>query len=271
LRADAERVLVDAHVHLYPCFPLEAFLDAARANLRRLSPGPAAGVLMFTETASDDAFGDLVRGAGRHVAGHWRVTPTEEGAALTATERGGDQLVLVAGRQIQTREGLEVLALGTLRRPPERADFADALRDVLDAGEIAVVPWGFGKWTFARGREVARALTEIESPRLYLGDNGGRPRGAPEPALFRAAAARGVRVLPGTDPLPFPAQVRRVASYVSEIPGPLDPAKPAASLIRRLSDPSTRPAPLGARRGPPAFLIDQLRMQAHKHLRSGRR
>jgi hypothetical protein len=33
------------------------------------------------------------------------------------------------------------------------------------------------------------------------------------PALLRAARRAGIRVLPGTDPLPFALQVRRVASY----------------------------------------------------------
>src|SRR6266545_2714438 len=236
--APGETLLVDAHVHLYRCFGTERFFDCALANVRAgaAAVGGSArvlGCLLFTETAADHAFAELA-GAERP-AERWRFLPTAEAGALFAERTDGARLLVMAGRQIRTREDLEVLALGTTKTYADGLPFLETLETALETAGAAVVPWGFGKWWFRRGGLVRRALGTVTDPHFFLGDNGGRLAGTPRPRLFREAEARGCRVLPGSDPLPFPGQERRVASYGFLLEGPLDGGRPGSSLLARCS------------------------------------
>ncbi|HXE56433.1 MAG TPA: hypothetical protein VNK43_00385 [Gemmatimonadales bacterium] len=263
---------VDGHVHFHRVFDRARFLAAAATNLRAALDGTAAavrgpGLLLLVENPDDDFF-DRCRGAaGRNMDG-WLVDPTGEACSL-ALSRERDRLVLVAGRQIATREGLEVLAVGTLKRFPRDLPFRAAVDAALEAAGIAIVPWGFGKWTRFRGALVGELVASADPSRVFLGDNGGRPAAGPEPRLFAEARARGIRILPGSDPLPFhreATKVGRYGFYLDLEPGPA----PAAALKHRLRDPAVRPRPFGRREGLVAFLRAQTAMQLRKRAGSGR-
>ena len=111
--------LIDGHVHFHDCFDLQTFLDAAAANFTRGADelslrGPFLGVLLLTEASGErhfESFRD--RSSSCDLGGGWRFRQSAETTSLVATRKGVDLLVLVAGRQIATREGLEVLALNS--------------------------------------------------------------------------------------------------------------------------------------------------------------
>ena len=289
-------LLVDGHVHLHRAHGLKAFLDRAAANLQAAAKlhaaanlytvgdphaagdlyaaagphaaenaSPAQGVLLFTEGAGVDRFGELARWKGQplpHAEG-WRVEATEEDASLVLHSDGGASLLLVAGRQIRTAPGLEVLAPCTRQRFPDGEGFHETLAQVRAAGGPPVIPWGFGKWWGARGWMVRTAMEAAEPGSLLLGDNGGRPRRAGVPTLVRVARRRGIPVLAGTDPLPFPSEVRRVGGYGSVLTCPdLDPAHPAEAIRRALADAPPVLPTFGRRAGLPRFLWTQARMRA---------
>ena len=98
-------------------------------------------------------------------------------------------------------------------------------------------------------------------PRFFLGDNGGRPRVASAPRLFRLAEERGIAVLPGSDPLPFPGQVRKVGGYGFVLTGDVVPERPAAGLKRILAGLTQSPPSFGRRESLPGFVRSQLGMQ----------
>src|SRR5579863_4647242 len=119
------RVLfVDAHVHIYDVYDLDALLDAAVGNFERAARANGVGaleregMLLLTETARDHAFDALA--AGERKPRRWQVAATQEPAVLRLSRDPATILWLVAGRQVATREDLEVLALGTTRRFPDR-------------------------------------------------------------------------------------------------------------------------------------------------------
>ena len=85
----------------------------------------------------------------------------------------GETLVLVAGRQIQTLEGLEALALGTDSEFPDGLELTAALAEVRASGALAVLPWGFGKWWFRRGQLARKAIDSAAANEFFLGDNRG--------------------------------------------------------------------------------------------------
>jgi hypothetical protein len=173
-------------------------------------------------------------------------------------------LVLIAGRQIVTAERLEVLALGTLETFVDGLPMRTVLDQVDDAGALAVLPWGFGKWMGGRGRIVRDLLNSPRASRLFVGDNGGRLSVAPEPSLFAGARQQGIPILPGTDPFPFAAQVRRPLSYGFVLAADVTGNAPAASIQQALQSRRTQPEVFGRCAGVADFVGNQLAMQWRK-------
>ncbi len=289
-------------------FLAAAAANLARGAAEIGLPG-AARCLLLAERSGERWFDALVCG---EETGGWRVLPTEEPEALLlcragsgrsagsdgragsgrsagsdvsagsdgsagsdrragSDHRDGD-LVVVAGRQVAAREGIEVLALGTLAGEGELRDglpLAEALARAAARGALAVLPWGFGKWWGGRGRRVRDALDGFEGVApLYLGDSAARPRGAPSPRLFREASRRGLAILPGTDPLAFASEVGRAGSYGAGLAGSFDLARPLASLRALLARPGGL-ATFGRRAGWGEAALAQARLRIER--RRGRR
>jgi hypothetical protein len=258
---ERQAVLIDAHVHFHDCFDLGAFLDGATGNFeraRRALPQPSGGpdVLMLAERAGDRWFDDWWNDPGRGT-GSWRFDRTAEPSSLLARLAGQTRLVVVAGRQLVTSEGLEVLALGTRAELASGRDLEATLDAVRAAGALPVLPWGVGKWLGARGRLVDEAIERRDGRLLFLGDNGGRCRAFPAPARLGRAKRDGLLVLPGSDPLPLPGQERRVGAFGFGLRAALDPRQPARALLDALAG-SPEIAPYGSGVGLVAFARAQL-------------
>jgi hypothetical protein len=231
-------VLADGHVHVYDCFSAAAVFDAAAANFAaaaRLADAPRYdAVLCLVEGATERFLAGVRSGdkgrvwRGRH--GYWEAESTDEPESLVV-RRGGTRLAVIGGRQLVTRERLEVLALGTTA-PLRDGDAIEAtLAAVHEAGAAAVLPWGVGKWLGQRGAIVARILADPRWRQVSVGDNGNRLALGPEPAQLAAAQRAGRRVLPGSDPLPLLGQEERVGSYGFAVDADLDWLRPAAALL----------------------------------------
>lgn len=256
--------LIDAHVHLHGCFDEDHFLASAAANFAAGAQEVGAaegwtGWLLFTEVAGEHRFRELAeRGVGR---GGFTVGATAEAASLIVSRRGAPELVLVAGRQLRARGGLEVLALGTTAEFPDGLPLAEAVAAVRAAGALAIVPWGFGKWWFGRKRALAELLESAETGELFLGDNGNRARLSPTPAPFRRAARRRIWVLPGSDPLPLGTEVTKVGRYGLVLEGDVSCAMPARDLIGLIRAQTAQPPTFGRREGLGPFARNQIAMQ----------
>jgi hypothetical protein len=235
-------VLVDGHVHVYDCFSVAAVFDAATANFAAAAArlGRARrydAALCLVESAAEHFLEGVGRGdkgrvwRGRH--GYWEVEPTHDLKSFVV-RCGATRLAVIAGRQLVTRERLEVLALGTAA-PLRDGDPIDAtLAAVHETGAAAVLPWGVGKWLGQRGAVVSRILADPQWRHVFVGDNGNRLALGPEPAQLKAARRAGRSVLPGSDPLPLRGQEARVGSYGFAIDGDLDWLLPAAALLEFL-------------------------------------
>ena len=261
---------MDGHVHLHECFEVQDVLDAAAANLataaKRLGlPGALTGCVLLAESRGVDQFGRLAE--GKASSGAWRVSPTQEPVSLVAHRPGALPMVLIAGRQIVSRERLEVLAIGTRTTFADGRSLDEALAGVMAADAVAVVPWGVGKWQGSRGRLIADLLERDRDRPLFVGDNGGRLGLAPRPKLFTRAQRRGVPVLAGSDPLPSPDQFAKVGGYgfVAEVD--LDAQAPFAVLRGYLEGLQTSPRTFGRLESLPGFVRSQLMMQGHQRNR----
>jgi hypothetical protein len=267
-------VLVDGHVHVYDCFSVPAVFDAAAANFAAAAHALGSSdrydaVLCLVEGERERFMADVRSGkqgrVWRGTHGYWEAEPGKEPEILVV-RRGGTRLVLLAGRQLVTRERLEVLALGTTAPLRDGGSLEETLEAVRAAGALPVLPWGVGKWVGARGKIVARTLENPEWRQVLVGDNGNRLSLGPEPAQLALARREGRRVLPGSDPLPLAGQESRVGSYGFAVEGELDPARPAAALRALLT--SRIPfLPFGRRARLGRFVGNQLALRLKSRLR----
>lgn len=263
-------LLVDGHVHCHPCFDVETFLTAAARNFdaarRELGQPDAVGCLMLTENSWNHYFRAFVDGLIERETREWRVQETTESCSLFAGSHEGGRLLIIAGRQVVAADRLEVLALATAREFSDGLPFREALEQVVQSGAVPVLPWGFGKWTGARGRIVRALLSSPDAGAFCLGDNGGRPEHTPTPSLFRVALEKGVPILPGSDPLPLPAEARKPGRYGFVLRGPVDAEAPAAS-VRSLLATRAQPRRFGRLESPWTFVLRQTQLRLR---RSGR-
>jgi hypothetical protein len=179
----------------------------------------------------------------RPEAGSWSINCiSNDPAAVTATTGDGNTIIVVAGRQIVSSEGLEVLALGTDQAIPDGAPLAELVQTINALKAIPVIPWGVGKWLGRRGQVVKSYLESCSGDAVFLGDILGRPPFWPRSSVFRIAAARGIGVLPGTDPLPLESETLRAGSCGFYINCDLASGPPSVVLTESL------------RRDPPVIL-----------------
>ena len=259
-------VFVDAHVHLHEHVEPGAFLDTAWENARQAAGTPARPpatvVLLLAQVAGNDRFERLAAAAGSDEsaalrAGLWTLRRTGEVESLTARRADGARIVLVCGRQVRSAEGLEVLALATCRGFEDGRPIAIVLAEAAGCGALAVLPWGVGKWLGRRGR-IVEELLRAGSRQFVCGDNANRPVFWPTPRLLRLAGRLGVRVLPGSDTLPFPGAGTSAGRFGFTIGGTLSPDTPAANLLEWLTDTGRAIAAHGRRDSPWRFLRNQV-------------
>ena len=264
---DAETtVLVDAHVHYYHCFGWDAFLDGTAGNFeaaaRRLDPqARAIGVLLLAETSADHWFQYLRKYVGRAVSPGWKVAETAEDGSVIVRRDDGRELVAIAGRQIQSRERIELLALAWSGDHADGRPIREVLGDIAETAAIPVLPWGFGKWWLRRGAVVREILESDRAGSVFVGDNGGRPWLFPRPRLFRTAEAMGIPILPGTDPLPLARQAGKAGRYGFVLSGDFDANRPAESIRRYLAAPDVAVSPYGRRETLTGFARAQIALR----------
>ena len=244
-------IAADTHVHVYPCHRVEEVFRCAWANLAGLA-GPAGDrtfLIFLTERSDCRFFHDLVDGKVRMAEGWEATSACDENACCV--RRAEDQAILciLRGRQIVTKERLEVLSLAGDPEMKDGCGAWQAIEETLSDGAVPVLPWAPGKWLFERGRQVEELLRAFQPGQVLIGDTTLRPAGCGEPRLMRKARARGFKVVAGTDPLPFAGEERRVGQYGVTWEGELGEYSLVRDIRRMLLDPNCAMRTVGRRDG----------------------
>jgi len=272
-------LLIDAHVHIHDCYDPVKFFEHAYDNLKASAVSASGsteftGVLMLAESAGEDNFNRFGQAAdltnsqkklGRY--GTWFFTKTDEDNSIIVSD-GERKLILIAGHQISAAEDLEVLMLGTTEKIQDGLSIFDLLDKARDLDALRVIPWGAGKWLFSRGELLKRIIDSMEANDFFLGDEGGRPIFWPTPRHFNYAARKGIRNLPGTDPLPFPWEVNRAGTFGCLLQAPVDWAMPAVSILNAIRNPDTTFNCFGKLETPFRFFHNQFKMQKRKRAKA---
>ena len=267
--------LLDGHVHFHACFDAGRFLAGANRNFARAASDAGYGdryaaFLLLTESASAHWFDDLQRAAeeGTAVAPGWSAAATADPRQVALAGPQSERLNVVAGYQIITAEKLEVLALGCRTRIADGSALDEVISAVKAADALTVVPWGFGKWLGRRGKHVQSLLERTAPGELFLGENSNRVTGFGEPPIFRQAREAGIRILPGTDPLPFPREAARTGSFGFILECGTAENGGVWSTVRRKIEQQQRVKPYGRLETPWCFARNQIAMQVYKRFGS---
>ncbi len=271
-----EITVVDGHVHVYEDFDVCTLLTAAWTNLeseaaRRGYEDRFRAVLLLAESANCAWFETRSRGLDRPAPDGRANEPAGgrgwtlhriagDPGTLRALDARGREVLIVAGYQVVTREGLEVLALASRERPPDGEPAAATLGRCRGRAILAL-PWGVGKWWGRRGRAIRRLLDSGEAGRLFLADNAGRPAWWPRGTLFAAADARDIRVISGSDPLPLPGEERTVGRAGFVIPGDLPMTTPSDALRAAVERAQAGIEAFGPRERSARFVRNQIRLR----------
>ncbi|HMP75409.1 MAG TPA: hypothetical protein PKE12_03835 [Kiritimatiellia bacterium] len=234
-------IAADTHVHLYPFYDLALQFASAHRQLSAAAPGADLLLLCLTERAGQTGY-EALRSGAQTIPG-WRVDPADEPETLWISHPDGRRLAVLAGRQIITRERLEVLALGRNLRLDDGAPLDAVLARVREGGATPVLPWGLGKWFGARGRLIRNVLDTRTPDDVVFADTCLRPSWFPTPAHLRTARSRGFSILYGSDPLPRPHEETLTGQWATLWEADGDASHPAAVWRRIIRDRvSARPA-----------------------------
>ncbi len=269
------RLMVDGHVHIYDCYDLETFFRTAAAHLDYFyktlysNGNPYVKMLLLTEARNNDFFSRWRESGTLPGAAGYRFGETNEETSVVLSKEGKPQCYIIRGRQIVTRENLEVLSIGSAQRIADGLPIETVIETLIDNNEIAVLAWGFGKWLFKRGKVIERLIRTFRTPYLLIGDNSGRPTFWPTPGTFKLAAAANIPIISGSDPLPFPEEVRKAGTFGFSVEGEFDAEEPLKSLANILTAPGSGPQidRFGYRDGVYSFLKRQSKIYRKKYLK----
>ena len=256
-------LIVDGHIHLYPAYRPGLALRRLVDNLRELAGPPSASVAigLLAESARCRFYDEICRRRAGLQADGMTVTMGPEDGSLVVARDGLPAGFLVAGRQIVTRERLEVLALTLDHTIPDGQPLREVVAAVRSAGGVPVLSWSPGKWFAARGRIVADLLASSPPDSFLIGDTGLRPTCWPLPELMQTADRLGFRRIAGSDPLPFAGEEAWLGTYGFKTRAPFDADRPVSSIRRLFTDRSIPLATVGRRVGPVSFVKRWVRNQ----------
>lgn len=234
-------IFVDTHVHIYNRFDLNVFMASAVHHFELASNTvvePSSFVLLLSESQNLNYFSRLKEYAlhqrKEHLFGKgfdsFKIeTIDHQSEALRVYDAKGASMYIMAGRQIITKEKLEVLALFTNSVFEDGLPMETVIQSVLDLDAIPVLPWSPGKWFGERGTVIKNIIENKTISTLFLGDIFSRPSFYTEP-LFQLAEKNQIRILAGSDPLPLPGEEKRAGCFMSAIPGQLENDAPVTHL-----------------------------------------
>lgn len=230
-----QKVVIDCHLHLYPCFETGTALTGLvrRLDLLAAAAFPATPVraALLAERQGEHSFDRLADSQ----IGPFTITRGNEPGTLLARKEGRPALWLIAGRQINTDERIEMLAPGGNMEIPDGTPAREVIAALRASGLIPALAWAPGKWLFGRGALIRALVAESRPGELLLCDSAIRPRGLPLPSAMRLGLDRGLGIIAGSDPLPFPGDDVWMGTYGIAAQVVFDPERPATSVRNLLA------------------------------------
>ncbi len=259
--------LVDSHVHFYNCFDREKFFDNVFNNLLKNSNKLGANAIIFlTQGRKENSYNELknvsvifdyVTQKNKYI-----ISSLDDNLCLKVQSiKENLKLFIIPGFQIVTKENLELLSIGTLKRQKDGLTLEETINNVIQDEAIPIIPWGFGKWYGKRGN-IVNDIIHLNIPNLFLGDNGGRTYLLPYPSQFNH---KNIKILPGSDPLPLKQEIIKPLSYGFKFDATLNESNIWKELKSLVISPKFKILKFGKIANPYAFLITQIKINFSKN------
>ncbi len=265
-------LLLDTHLHFHTLFDVKTFFNALQNNFNIIAAKKCLTnfqcAVCFTESSGANFFSKLYTNIGsKNFIEGYSLVPCRDENTLVISNDKGFSVFLIAGRQIVTRENLEVLAIGMIEEFEDGVEINEVIQSVISKGLIPILPWGFGKWTGERRRVIEDIVARNEFQPLFLGDNGNRPSFMKLPSIFNKGQVKNLHNLQGSDPLPFKKEVKKPGSFGVFLETTLDEDRPFTTLKKDLVENKVKIETYGELESPLRFLRNQVAMQLVKRLR----
>jgi hypothetical protein len=248
------RLAIEAHLHLYPSYNLTQFFINLCKNLNNLVPysaksvpEPVVQIALLAEPDGLNFFKNLRNNPPRVNAFGMNIEPHSEKDVLMVKHSIYGVFFIIAGRQIVTKEKLELIAIGTNIMIPDDEPILETVQHIQKLNAIPALPWGFGKWMGRRGVILKKMLELVQKP-ICLIDSAMRPEWFNKSSLFKKASLLKIPVLAGSDPLPLTGQEFLAGTYVSNAVAQFDVSKPLESTLQLISSEDTTFINAGRRR-----------------------
>ena len=256
------RYHIDTHVHVYHCYEPEYFLSRAIRN-STLAGDDANLILCLTESSGFTFFHELKKKAeSRTAVAGWAIAeiPGQPAILLSNSDQ---RIIFIAGNQVITKQGLEVLALFSDVLYKDGQDTQTILDKINENNGLAVLPWGVGKWLGKRGKIITDLLNSNSPEKLAIADISARPTLWPQPEQFKLASKSGFSCLYGTDPLPIKYDQCRIGSAGMIMELSTDAAQAVSELKESLLNQPEKNT-FGNRVSAFRFVKDQLMLRLNK-------
>jgi hypothetical protein len=255
-------LIIDTHLHFYPCYDLSKALNALRINLLRLDSN-AVYIGILAERSDCHFFKEMYENSSRFLTAGLKVIPLK--GAILLKEDGFGDIYLLPGRQIVTSERIEMLCLLRDIKIDDGLLAQEVINIIRMNKGVPVLSWSPGKWFFKRGKIVRKLILSNPPGSMLLGDTTSRPVCWPKPNIMKNAEKKGFVIISGSDPLPFSGDENMMGRYATLIKCDFDTKDPDESLRSFLLQPGIKPSLVGKRNNIFSLLY---RMFKHSQLKT---
>jgi len=263
---------IDGHVHLYEVYDLTNAVESGVRNLKDNSKklnSKVVPIWLLVERSDASFFDKFFQSPENYDNNELKFKKGNDDLTIVVEQNGQSLLYIFAGRQLVTKEGLEVLSLiSNLNIPDRQKSIDDVIQSIIDSGGIPTLNWAPGKWFFSRGKVIAQQIQQKSNNELFIGETTLRNTLWPEPKLVKRARIKGFPIIAGSDPLPFKGEEQGIGSFGFLIEGEFDPEKPAQSLRDLMNSKGQDVQIIGKRNDIFTFARRQYKIMMEKRTRS---
>ncbi|MEN8154179.1 MAG: hypothetical protein ABFR75_09150 [Acidobacteriota bacterium] len=235
-----KKILIDGHVHLYDNFDIDTFVDSITKNFKKYTDvenhefSAAVKMIFLTEARENEYFSRIENNSLPFRNKDIHAEKTGEKGSILLKQNGSSLFYIIKGRQIITKENIEILSIGPGSKIKDGLPAAEVIEILRERDELAILAWGVGKWFSKRGKIVKGLMKTHKFPNLLIGDNSARPSIWLKPLIYKEGEKLGIPVISGSDPLPLPGEEKKGGSYFFTINGKFDSEKPFLSIKKIL-------------------------------------
>lgn len=240
------RLIADTHVHVYPCYDIWQALHSLRKNLSYLDE-QAVCMAFLAERSDCNFFSEFEKKVAGFLSTEMEIHRLD--SVLHLQEPHYPDLYLFPGRQVVTRERIEILSLTVDPRIVDGLPAREVIEKIRRENGVPVLSWAPGKWFFKRKKVVQDILDVTPPGSLLIGDTTLRPTCWPRPLLMGRAVSKGFTIISGSDPLPFAGEEQVMGRYGISLDSDFDPDNPVESIRSLLSRPGLKTSLVGKRGG----------------------